>query len=548
MVARRVTSNLVQDEGAAHERTELLSLEEIEQPGLSGLKIGGELDVATAPRLGIRLDELMQAPDGGVLLDLSAVAFMDSTGVSMLLNALTRMTRAGRRLALACPADSPVSLLLARTRLDTTFPTFGGVDEAAAWLLAGGSAERRPIPDGASRSEGAAAPLPSQAAVARQVGVTPATLRRWVRAGAVSAGEGWTSAAIAHAKVVARLRKQGHSLQEIRAATEAGRLAAGPIEDLFPSADAPYSLEEGAMLAGLQPALVGRLWSSMGFSHRFGARLTQGDVDLLGHAGAVLAAGLPTIALLQLTRVYGQALAQLADAEVRLFHLYVHEPLMVGGTAAEEIAEHMHGMARELLPLTSPIMEHMHQRLMQHFIERDLLGHMDVVSPDAALDVGRVWVVIVFADLAGYTRLTEERGEEAAVATVARLTEAIEHTLPRDARIIKTIGDEVMIVGHDPLALTEWAVGFQLVNSTAPRLRIGMHYGQALYREGDYYGRDVNLAARVAARSAAGEILVTRPIADACAGRIAFEGVGHAALKGVAEAAELFRAQQPHEG
>jgi adenylate cyclase len=548
MIARRVSSNLVQDEGAAHEHAEPLSLEQIEQPGLSGLKISGDLDVATAPSLGIRLDELIQAPDGGVLLDLSAVAFMDSTGVSMLLNALTRMTRAGRRLALACPAGSPVSLLLARTRLDTSFPTFDRVEEAAAWLLAGDSAERRSMPDTASRSKGAAASPPSQADVARQVGVTPATLRRWVRAGAVSAGEGWTHAAIAHAKVVARLRKQGHSLQEIRAATEAGRLAAGPIEDLFPSADAPYSLEEAAMLAGLQPALVGRLWSSMGFSHRFGARLTQGDVDLLGHAGAVLAAGLPTIALLQLTRVYGQALAQLADAEVRLFHLYVHEPLMVGGTPAAEIAEHMHGMARDLLPLTSPIMEHMHQRLMQHFIERDLLGHMDVGSPDAALDVGRVWVVIVFADLAGYTRLTEERGEEAAVATVARLTEAIEHTLPRDARIIKTIGDEVMIVGHDPVALTEWAVGFQVVHSTAPQLRIGMHYGQALYREGDYYGSDVNLAARVAARSAAGEILVTRPIADACAGRITFEGVGHAALKGVAEAAELFRAHQPHEG
>ncbi len=538
----------MQDEGAAHDHAELLSLVEIEQQGVSGLKVGGELDVATAPRLGMRLEELMQAPDAGVLLDLSAVAFMDSTGVSMLLNALTRMTRAGRRLALACPADSPVSLLLARTRLDTTFPTFGGIEEAAAWLLAGDRAERRRMPDRASRSKGAeASPPPSQADVARQVGVTPATLRRWVRAGAVSTSDGWTSAAIAHAKVVARLRKRGHSLREIRAAAEAGRLAAGPIEDLFPSADAPYSLDEAATLAGLQPALVGRLWSSMGFSHRFGARLTQGDVKLLGRAGAVLAAGLPTIALLQLTRVYGQVLAQLADAEVRLFHLYVHEPLMVGGVPAEEISEHMHGMAGDLLPLTSPIMEHMHQRLMQHFIERDLLGHIDVGSPDAALDVGRVWVVIVFADLAGYTRLTEERGEDAAVATVARLTEAIEHTLPREARIIKTIGDEVMIVGHDPVALTEWAVGFRLVNSTAPQLRIGMHYGQALYRDGDYYGRDVNLAARVTARAEAGEILVTRPIVDACAGRIAFESIGRAALKGVAEAAELFRAHQPPE-
>ena len=59
-------------------------------------------------------------------------------------------------------------------------------------------------------------------------------------------------------------------------------------------------------------------------------------------------------------------------------------------------------------------------------------------------------VAIAFADLAGYTRLTEEAGELEAVDAVERFVEAVEATLPDDARVIKTIGDEVMIVGSDP--------------------------------------------------------------------------------------------------
>ena len=71
-------------------------------------------------------------------------------------------------------------------------------------------------------------------------------------------------------------------------------------------------------------------------------------------------------------RVYGQALAQIADAEVRLFHLYVHEPLMRDGVPGLEMAEEMEGLARELLPLASPIMDHVHQRFLQHFVEQDV--------------------------------------------------------------------------------------------------------------------------------------------------------------------------------
>ena len=109
--------------------------------------------------------------------------------------------------------------------------------------------------------------------------------------------------------------------------------------------------------------------------------------------------------------------------------------------------------------------------------------------------------------------------------------------------MIKTIGDEVMIVGSDPTALTDWAVGFQTpVRPARPMPRIGMHYGRTLYRDGDYYGREVNLAARVAARAAGGEVLVTRPVVEAAGPHLEFEPIGEVRLKGFRESTELFLA------
>ena len=63
------------------------------------------------------------------------------------------------------------------------------------------------------------------------------------------------------------------------------------------------------------------------------------------------------------------------------------------------------------------------------------------------MELGRVRVAIAFADLAGYTRFTEEEGEEEALSSVERFVEAVTDTLPDDARVVKTIGDEVMVVG-----------------------------------------------------------------------------------------------------
>ena len=390
----------------------------------------------------------------------------------------------------------------------------------------------------------------SRSEAARRVGVTAQTLARWAQDGLVPhARDGrWTPAAVAQARIVARLRERGHPLEEIRRAMESGRLAFGFVEEMLPAHERTHTLEEAAAETGLEPALIERLFLSMGFNADALEQISDEDLELLRHVAAVLSAGFPLVALLQLVRVYGQALAQMADAEVRLFHLYVHEPLMRDGIPGWQMGEEMAELARALLPLASPIMERVHQRFLTHFVEQDVVGHMEADLEGAPLDLGRLRVAIAFADLAGYTRLTEEAGEEEAVDAVERFIEDVEVTLPEGARVIKTIGDEVMIVGSDAGAVVDWAVGFQrLVADRRPLPRIGLHYGPTLYRDGDYYGREVNLAARVAARAAGGEVLVTRPVVDLAGHHLEFERIGEVRLKGFDHATELFVARSAGE-
>jgi adenylate cyclase len=323
-------------------------------------------------------------------------------------------------------------------------------------------------------------------------------------------------------------------------------LAFGYVEELFPGpGEESFTLQQAADETGLEPGLIERVIATLGGPPAQARRtISADDVRLLRYVAAVLDAGLPLVAMLQLVRVYGQAMAQVADAEVRLFHLYVHEPLMRSGATGMETADQMLSLTRELLPLASPVMDHVHQRYLQHFVEQDVVGHMESDLDGEELGLGRLRVAIAFADLAGYTRLTEEEGELEAVDAVERFVEAVEVTLPEDARVIKTIGDEVMVVGSDAAALTDWAVGFQRLNTERPLPRIAVHSGEALYRDGDYYGRDVNIAARVAARSGGGEVLVTRPVVELGGPHLQFERIGEVRLKGFTQSTEIFLARQ----
>ena len=384
---------------------------------------------------------------------------------------------------------------------------------------------------------------------ARISGVAPSTLKRWAELRVVPATETrWTRAAAAQARVVARMRERGHSLNDLRRAVRDGRLAFGYIEDLLPETQRVHSRAEVAERSGLEEELIERIMSLLGTPTALEGTLSEEDAAAMTMISDVLRSGFPLVAVLQLIRVYAQSIRKIAEAEVRLFHLFVHEPLIRQGLDALEMAEEMEGLVRDLLPLTSPLMDYIHQRYLHFYMEQDVVGHMETEMAPGTL--GRVRMAFCFVDLTGFTRFTEEEGDEEALDLVERFVETVEATLPSEALIVKTIGDEVMIVSPDPVTLTEWAVGFLGLFAERPQPRVGLHYGRAVYRDGDYFGGDVNLTHRVVARALGGEVMVTAAIVDGIGGSdyLAFDPIGRVELKGLSEAVELFVAHATEPG
>ncbi len=379
---------------------------------------------------------------------------------------------------------------------------------------------------------------------ARRAGVPASTLKRWARAKVIPVkGDNWTAAAAAQARVVVRMRERGYSLEELGSAVREGRLAFGYVEELLPQAERTFTRLEVAEATGLEDELIERIMALLGTPSALEGTLTDRDAEAVELMARVLGAGFPLVALLQLIRVYARSLRNIAEAEVRLFHLFVHEPLIRQGVPALEIAEEMRELVAELLPVTTPLMEYVHQRYLRFYIEQDVVGHMEEELGSVAFRKGgKVSMTFCFVDLAGYTRFTEEEGDEEALDLVERFVETVEATLPAEAIVVKTIGDEVMIVSPDPATLTEWAVGYLGLFNERPQPRGGLHYGEAVYRDGDYFGGDVNLAHRVVDRALGGEVIVTRSVIDRIgeSDYLHFEPIGEVKLSGFPKPQELF--------
>ena len=379
---------------------------------------------------------------------------------------------------------------------------------------------------------------------ARRSGVPSSTLKRWAEEKIVPVRRGrWTVAAAAQARVVARMRERGYSLEDLKSAGKEGRLAFGFTEELFSGSEDAITVEQAAADTGLEPELIERILVILGTPT--GQRtLSKEDLEAMRHCARVLAAGFPLVAFLQLVRVYAQSMRRIADAEVRLFHLYVHEPLIRDAVPELEMAEEMGELAADILPLAAPLTEYLHERYLGYFVEQDVVGHMEADSAmdTAEIELGHVNVTLCFIDLTGFTRYTEEEGDIEALDVIENFVAEVEATLPREATIVKTIGDEVMVVSPDPASLTEWAVDFLSRFPRRPQPRVGIHYGDAVYRDGDYFGSQVNLAHRIVNRALAGEVLVTDTVCAAVAGsdRLELEPIGEVSLKGFPTPTALF--------
>jgi len=190
-------------------------------------------------------------------------------------------------------------------------------------------------------------------------------------------------------------------------------------------------------------------------------------------------------------------------------------------------------------------MEYMHNRYLRFYIEQDVVGHMEADVGGAGEDLARVSMTFCFVDLTGFTRYTEEEGDEEALDLIERFVDTVEATLPTEATLVKTIGDEVMVVSPDAATLTEWAAGFLGLFQERPQPRVGIHHGAAVFRDGDYFGGDVNLAHRVVSRALGGEVLVTEAVVAAVkeSDFLSFDPIGEVMLKGFPDPISLYIAR-----
>jgi adenylate cyclase len=255
----------------------------------------------------------------------------------------------------------------------------------------------------------------------------------------------------------------------------------------------------------------------------------------------------PLGAVLQVIRVAAKAFADIADAEARLVRMFVHEPLLKNGAKPEEISSVMSSMIGGVLPHISPLFEYMHSRFLQEYTEQVQIENVQGTSRSSEAADGRLNVAICFVDIAGFTRYTEQAGVEKAFEQADQLRQHIESTLPDSARLIKLTGDGAMVVGSEPADLAVWAVELASEGDQPFKLRIGLDFGEALYRDGDYFGGAINMAARVLNRTDIDEVLATEQIKQNVKNRKAlglrFVSIGKVRLKGFDEVVELFRVE-----
>jgi adenylate cyclase len=274
--------------------------------------------------------------------------------------------------------------------------------------------------------------------------------------------------------------------------------------------------------------------------------VTARDVEALRRVGEVIDAGVPLGAVLQVVRVAAKAFADIADAEARLVRMFVHEPLLQQGASVEEVSDVMSTMIEGVLPHIAPLFEYMHSRFLQEYVEQVQIEGVTGSASGADPTEGRINVVTCFVDIAGFTRYTEQMGVEKAFEQADDLRQHIETTLPDSARLIKLTGDGAMVVGSDAGELARWAVDLAGDEEYAFQMRIGMDFGEVLYRDGDYFGGTINMAARVLNRSDADEVLATKWVRDEVTNRslgLRFVSIGNVRLKGFDDVVELFRVE-----
>jgi adenylate cyclase len=383
---------------------------------------------------------------------------------------------------------------------------------------------------------------------ADRTGESVEQLRDWEATGLIGQEGHFNLHDAERARLVRFLLARGFDIEVIARADERqDGLLDRFVDDLYPTGRLPsYSLGEVTEKADIDPDLAQRLWDAAGLREPDNT-MSDEDIDMARGLGTALDAGLPEPALLQIVKVYADSLRRVAEAEVRLFHFYVHEQLRAAGLTGKELVDSTDAARERLERLIEPTILYFHRKGWVSAMRDDLALHVaqETEHSDVSDVPGKLEAAVVFADLSRFTPLTEVMGDVVAAEVVDRFSGLVRNAVSTwRGRVVKQIGDAFMLVFFEPGAALACALEIEQrarAESHFPAVRFGAHWGDVLYRDGDYVGSTVNVAARVAAEADAHELLTTSALRDQVSDvdGVEFRLLGRRALKGLADEVEL---------
>jgi adenylate cyclase len=261
-------------------------------------------------------------------------------------------------------------------------------------------------------------------------------------------------------------------------------------------------------------------------------------------------AGFRPLAIERLIRVAGDSLNRMAESEGAWWRSEVMEPAMAAGMNPEEVSATE--MSINMSQLAEKALLAMYHSQQTRAWSSNIVSSVEQMLAAAGLH-SRLErpPAMCFLDITGYTRLTQERGDEAAAALAGTLTRVVQRaSVSHGGRPVKWLGDGVMFYFPDPgpgvVAALDMVDG--VADAGLPPAHVGLHAGPIIYQEGDYYGQTVNIASRIAEYARPGEVLVSQAVVDTAGASeslgTTFTQIGPVELKGVDGAMGLYAARR----
>jgi len=277
-------------------------------------------------------------------------------------------------------------------------------------------------------------------------------------------------------------------------------------------------------------------------------RLREDELRIVPFIRFAIGAGVDGQGVERLLRVYGDSLRRVAETEADWWHT---ELMPVLGTNLDptQLLEAADRLPTEATMWSDQAILAIYHAQQAHAWTKSMIETVETALDEAGLHSRLERVpAIGFLDVTGYTRLTEERGDLEAATVADNVTRMVQRISVRHGgEQVKRLGDGVMLRYPEPgsgvLAALEMVEG--VAEAGLPPAHVGVHAGPVLFQDGDYYGRTVNVAARIADYARPGEVLVSQAVLDASdRPEVAYTEVGPVELKGVAEPTRLWVASR----